>query len=206
MTILYSPFAVAAFLGAVIAVHVIYFYACFPGDCRLRIKLSLRLNSGIDHRAVFPAFQGKLPFEPHAPSFSVLAGDVQGPLSDAEQFGIGLVIEERYLVLEGEVVDTPLVCCGDVEIRPGAVIGSNIKVWGNLDVGANVTFLGSVVVNGNIRTGENCHFLLEVVTRGRMAAGKGTLFAQMTDELLQSTARRRPAAAPASLARMTLPA
>jgi hypothetical protein len=186
MTNLYSPLAVAAFLGVIIAVHVIYFHARFPGDSRLRIKLALK--AGAHHAENFPAVLRRLPFL----------------LPDAERSAVRLVIEQSPLVLEGPVVDTALVCCGNVEIRPGAVICSSIKVRGNLDVGANVTFLGPVVVNGNIRTEENCHFLFEVVTRGRLAAGKGTLFAWMNDELLRPMAGRELLVDPARPAQIML--
>jgi hypothetical protein len=102
-----------------------------------------------------------------------------------------LIVSDSYLVLDGIVTKTELVCWGDVSIGAGSVIGACMKVRGNMRAGANVTFLGSVVVNGNISTGENCIFLFDVVSKGEIFFGKGTRLGSSTDELVIPIAQKR---------------
>jgi hypothetical protein len=191
MTAVLSPMAVVVFLAAVAAAHLIYFHACPLGDSRLRICLPPLPDPTLDHLATLAA---RSPPGSIAPEYlmlpSVLQSDEDALAStaleaddatsrkpaDGRRAHNRIVMGENLLVLEGAAPDRQLVCCGDVEIRPCAVISSSIKVRGNLEVGANVTFLDSVIVNGNLRTGENCVFMLHLIAKGRVAQGRGTRF------------------------------
>jgi hypothetical protein len=200
MTALFSTLGVVAFLVAIVAVHLIYFYASSRGDARFRIMLPSPRGPRNDDVAIRSAttdihfepssLVASVPWYQDAPSSvlndcQVLAAEDRDPpphsvdVGQYDRSANRLIVEDRRLVLEGITLERQLVCTGDVEVRSNAVIGSCIKVHGDLNVGANVTFLRSVIVNGDLRTGENCVFLLDVVTKGRFEAGKGTSFARM---------------------------
>jgi hypothetical protein len=196
-------FGGVGFLGAIVAVHWVYFRSHCSGDGRLAIRLPLTLDPGVKHLMLRPAAQGSLSSAIRLQPNSVL---VAAPYSLAQQRGSlapsisplivaasampvankavdRVIVNDRYLLLEGIVTETELVCWGDVDIAAGSVIGACMKVRGNMYVGANVTFLGPVVVNGNIIAGENCVFLFDVVSKGEISFGKGTRLGSSTGEL-----------------------
>src|SRR5580698_9062600 len=58
MTTWLASFGGVIFLGAIAAVHWIYFESNFSGDGRLAIRLPLTLDPGVKHLLLRPAAQG----------------------------------------------------------------------------------------------------------------------------------------------------
>jgi hypothetical protein len=72
----FSLFGAAAFLGAIIAVHWIYFRTFFSDDTRLVIKLP-SVVPGVEHFMIFPAALGDVHLGANVWSRSMVADDIR---------------------------------------------------------------------------------------------------------------------------------
>jgi hypothetical protein len=97
-----SLLGAAAFLGTLIAVHLIYVLVVFPGDARLGIKLPLTLDPGISQLMVLPAAHRQPPLDGRIWSPPMAADDTPN-----EQYGRASnrepTVDEAFALLKAPI-------------------------------------------------------------------------------------------------------